>query len=180
MKHIKLFEHWQGFIKAREEEEDREYRVTVDRILTWAVGPEWSDDWSWMPDILMVDDEFPEDGECIGYLELLKKNRDLEVDVSSQEIDGQIDSSWFIGDTVFDLITWEWPFEEADSLDDLEQAIVRKLAEEIGEEGLRRMGANAVDLVDFVSQASSRGDALTELSSIGFRNWLELQRGGIN
>ena len=180
MKHIKLFEHWQSFSKGREEESDREYRVTVDEILTWATGPEWSDDWSWMPDILMVDDEFPEEEECIGYLELLKRNRGLEVDVFSQELDGQIGSSWLIEDTVFDLITWEWPFEEADSLDDLEQAIVRKLAEEIGEEGLRRIGANMVDLVDFVDWSSERGESLAELSPIGFRNWLGLQRGGAN
>ena len=180
MKHIKIFEHWQDLGKSREEAEEKEYRVTVDELLSWAAGPDWSEDPEWMPDLLMVDDEFPEEGELIGYLELLKRNRDLEVDVYSQNMSGQIVSSWLIGDTVFDLITWEWPFEDADSLGDLEQAIVRKLAEEIGEEGLRRMGANAVDLIDFVDWSSSRGDELTELSPIGFRNWFGLQRGGAN
>jgi hypothetical protein len=180
MKYIELFESWQGFNKNKESEKEREYRVTVDEILTWAAGPDWSDDWSWMPDILMVDDEFPEDENCIGYLELLKKNSDLEVDVYSQELGGQTSSTWVIEDTVFDLISWDWPFEEEEDLEELETSVVRKLQDEIGEEGLRRIGATVVDVIDFVDWSSERGEDLTGLTSTGFKNWLGLQRGGAN
>lgn len=180
MKYIELFENWQSFSKNQESEKEREYKVTVDEILTWAAGPDWSDDWSWMPDILMVDDEFPEDEDYIGYLELLKKNRDLEVEVYSQEMDGQTSSDWVIDDTEFSLISWDWPFEESDDLEELEEAMVRKLQDEIGEEGLRGIGATVVDIIDFVDWSSERGDDLTRLSPIGFRNWLELQRGRAN
>jgi hypothetical protein len=179
MKHIKLFETWQGFSKS-EDEEEKDYRVSLDKLLTWAVDQDWSSDWSWMPNILMVNDEFPDEGECIGYLELLKKNREVEIEVYSQMIDGQVDSSWVIDDTVFDLITWEWPFEDADSLDDLENATVRKLVDEIGEGGLIEIGANIVDLIDFVDWSGDRGEDLTTLTPIGFRNWFRLQRGGAN
>jgi hypothetical protein len=37
-----------------------------------------------------------------------------------------------------------------------------------------------VDLVDFVEWSSDRGEDLTRLSPIGFRNWFELQMGGAN
>lgn len=180
MKYIKLFESWQGFNKSREEDAEREYTCSLDKLLTWAVGEDWNSDWEWMPDILMVDDDFPSEEECIGYLELLKRNRELEINVYSQMIDGQVDSSWVIGDTGFSLITFEWPFEDADSLDDLEEAVVQKLVDEIGEEGLKRIGANIVDLIDFVGWSSDRGEDLTGLSPIGFKNWFELQRGRAN
>ena len=180
MKYIKLFESWQGFSKNREEETEKDYQVSLDKLLTWAVGPEWSSDWEWMPDILMVDDEFLDEVECIGYLELLRKNRELEISVYSQMIDGQVDSSWVIDDIGFSLITFEWPFEDADSLDDLEKAVVQKLVDEIGADGLERIGANLVDLIDFVAWSSDRGEDLTGITSTGFKNWFGLQRGGIN
>lgn len=180
MKYIKLFESWQGFNKSREEETEKDYQVSLDKLLTWAVGPEWNSDWEWMPDILMVDDEFLDEGECIGYLELLKRNRELEISVYSQMIDGQVDSSWVIDDTRFSLITFEWPFEDADSLDDLEKAVVQKLVDEIGEDGFIEIGANIVDLIDFVSWSHGRGEDLAGITSTGFKNWFGLQRGGIN
>ena len=180
MKYIKLFESWQGFSKNREEETEKDYQVSLDKLLTWAVGPEWSSDWEWMPDILMVDDEFLDEVECIGYLELLRKNRELEISVYSQMIDGQVDSSWIIDDIGFSLITFEWPFEDADSLDDLEKAVVQKLVDEIGENGLERIGANLVDLIDFVAWSSDRGEDLAGITLTGFKNWFGLQRGGIN
>jgi len=180
MKYIKLFEHWQGFNKEEDSEDEREYKVTVDKLLNWAVGPHWSEDQEWMLDILMVDDEFPSEGECIGYLELLKRNRELEIDVYSQEMDGQVGSSWVIDDIVFDLITWEWPFEDTDTLGDLEEAMVNKLVDEIGEGGLMEIGANLVDLIDFVAWSHGRGEDLTSLTATGFRNWFRLQRGGVN
>jgi hypothetical protein len=179
MKYIKLFESWQGFGKSKEEEE-KEYTCSLDKLLTWAVGGDWSSDWEWMLDILMVDDEFPSEGECIGYLELLKRNRELEIEVYSQEADGQVGSSWWIGDTQFDLITWEWPFEDVDTLSDLEDGVVTGLAREIGEDGLKKIGANIVDLIDFVNRSHGRGEDLTVLTPTGFRNWFRLQVGSIN
>ena len=179
MKYIKLFESWQGFSKNKDEEE-REYTCSLDKLLTWAVGGDWSSDQDWMLDILMIDDEFPSEGECIGYLELLKRNRELEIEVYSQEVDGQVDSSWLIGDTQFDLITFEWPFEDADTLSDLEDEAVTRLAREIGDDGLRKIGANMVDLIDFVAWSHARGEDLTVITPTGFRNWFRLQVGGIN
>jgi hypothetical protein len=178
MKYIKLFESWQGFSKS--EEKEKSYTCSLDKLLTWAVDGDWSSDWEWMPNILMVDDEFPDEGECIGYLELLKKNREVEIEVYSQVIDGQVDSSWEIDDTLFDLITFDWPFEDADSLDDLEKATVQKLVDEIGEKGLIEIGANIVDLIDFVDWSSDRGEDLAGITPTGFKNWFRLQVGGIN
>ena len=180
MKYIKLFESWQGFSKSREEDAEKEYTCSLDKLLTWAVDGDWSSDWEWMPDILMVDDEFPSEEECIGYLELLKRNRELEIEVYSQEIDGQVDSSWVIDDTVFDLITFEWPFEDAEVLSDLEEATVKRLSHEIGEGGLAEIRATVVDLIDFVAWSHGRGEDLTRITPTGFKNWFRLQVGGIN
>jgi hypothetical protein len=180
MKYIKLYEHWQGFNKEEKDADEKEYTVTIDKLLTWAEGPHWREDWEWMSDILMIDEEFPEEEEYIGYLELLKKNRDLEVLVYSQNLDGQITSDWSVEGVEFSLITWEWPFEEEDLLDELEQETVLRLAEELGDSRLELIGANRADLIDFVSWAAERGEDLKLLSPTGFENWFELQRGGAN
>lgn len=181
MKHIKLFEHWQWLNREEEGSTERDYQTTVDSLLTWAAGPDWREDWSWMEESLLVDDKWLEEDEAIGYHELLKKNGDSEIEVYSQETDGQVESSWSIGGVGFNLISWDWPFSDGDGdLTEVEMEVVDRLVRELAGDPVMR-SANVVDIIDFVQLAiREKGEEPAVVSSIGFKNWYRIQRSNAN
>ena len=180
MKHIKLFETWQWHSQEEEDtESERELVTTVGEILDWAAGPDWIEDPEALLDILMVDGDWPDQGSWLGYHELLKRSRSEEIQVLSQDLEGQIQSDWILGGMEWSLISDDWPFEESDSLDPAETRAYLRLLDGLGPE-LEEMGAGLPDLIDWVRRASGLGLDLDGLSPTGFKNWFWLQRSGAN
>lgn len=183
MKHIKLWEQWQSLNMPNhdsdEGSDDREYKSTLDKFLTWAIGSEWRNSWDWMEDSMMINDEYIERNDCIGYLELFKKNSDLEIEIDSQNLGGQVMNEWVIDDVVFTLVTAGWPFSEDDDVTDEEYDTYIRLMRDLGDK-LEKMGSNQIDLIDFIKLSAKEGDDLDQLTAIGFGNWLNLQRSGAN
>ena len=181
-KYIKLFEQWQWLNREDGEDSDeRDFRTTVDSLLTWAAGPGWREDWSWMQDLLQVDDEWLEEDELVGYHELLKKSSSAEIEVYSQEVDGQIDSSWSVDGVDFNLISWDWPFSEGEEdLTSIESEAVARIERELKGDPIGRE-ANVVDIIDWVqAEIRDRETGADELTGTGFKNWFLLRRTGSN
>jgi hypothetical protein len=178
MKHIKLFETWQGFT-SKEESKDRDYTTTVDELLSWAAGQDWKEDLENLIDLLMVDGDFPTNTELIGYHEMLKRRADSTIEVYSQELDGQVLSDWVLDGVEFSLVSWDWPLTSGEILDEAEEEAYFRLVAQLEPE-FEAIGANRADLMDFIQWASGRGDSPRDLSVVGFKNWFAMRRSGAN
>jgi len=177
MKYIKLWETWQWLNREEDSDEERDYRATVGELLDWAAGPGWREDPEHLIDSLMVDDEWPDEHELIGYHEQLKQNSGVEVSVYSQQADGQILSDWRLGDTEFVLVSFDWPFNSDEGLDVEQLAEYDRLARGL-EPWFEKLGANRADIIDFIVDRTGRGES--DLSVTGFMNWFALKRLGKN
>lgn len=179
MKHIKLWETWQWLNQDEASDEEREYRATVEELLSWAAGPDWAEDPDYLIDFLMVDDEWPDSSELIGYHEMLKKKADRELEIYSQEMGGQIYSDWGLDGVDFSLISFDWPLSLGDELTDEEKKVYSRLVAELDPE-LIELGASRADIIDFIVEMSRKEESLLKLSSTGFKNWFSLHRSGAN
>ena len=179
MKHIKVFETWQWLNRDRDSNEERDYRAKVGELLSWAAGPDWAEDPDLLIDLLMVDDEWPDMDELIGYHEMLKRRADSELEIYSQEVHGQISSDWELDGVDFSLISFDWPFSSADVLTDEEMEAYDRLVTKLDPE-LIGLGANRADIIDFIVKMRNGGESALRLSPTGFRNWFSLQRLGAN
>jgi len=180
MKHIKLYETWQ-WLNQEPDKDDREYSCTVGDLLDWAIGPDWLEDQDWMVDSLLIGDEPVDESDAIGYHELFKRASDQQIEVDSQQLGGQIDNSWQLGDLYFSLITDDWPFtDDSDNLTQAEEAIVVQIHQALKTDPIMQL-ASIVDIIDFV-QLQTRGQGLDpkNLSATSFKNWYSLQRIGSN
>ena len=179
-RYVQLFEIWQWLGGEEEETNEREYSTTVGELLDWLIGPDWREDWAWLPDTLMVDWEWPDDGESIGYHQRLKMSAEDGIEVSATDDGGEIELSWSLDGVDYLCTSPGWPFsdESDESMTDEEGAIAVKIFGEIESEGL---GATLPDVIDWV-QRSVRvmGQEPAELTSAGFRNWFGIQRLGSN
>jgi hypothetical protein len=129
----------------------------------------------------MVDDEPLEEGEAIGYHELLKRGRDQEIEVYSQQVEGQVDSSWTLDGVSFTLISWDWPFtSDLGDLTDIEKRVVDRLVKELTGDRVMDL-ANLVDIIEYVQLViREKGEDPDKVNSTGFKNWYLLQRSGAN
>ena len=179
MKYIKLWEIWQWLDQEDGSEDERNYRVTIGELLDWAADPEWREDPDSLMDLLMIDGDWPDKQELIGYHEQLKQNSGVEVSVYSQQVDGQIFSEWLLDEIRFGLVSFDWPFDEEDDLGEEAAVEVRRIL--AGLSGDRVLdSATVVDVVDFVHGEIKRGRSATELTPLGFKNWFALKRLGKN
>jgi hypothetical protein len=101
----------------------------------------------------------------------------VEVDVYSQEVDGQIFSNWQLGGTDFGLVSEDWPFSSDEGLDMEQTEEYDRLVRELEPE-LEPLGANRADIIDFILDRTDKGER--ELSATGFKNWFALKRAGLN
>ena len=179
MKYIILFETWQWLNRDEDSDEERDYRATVGELLSWVSGPDWADGPENLIDFLMVDGDWPDSDELIGYHEMLKKRADTEIEIYSQEMDGQVCSDWGLDGVDFSLISNDWPFSLSDELTDEEKKVYSRLVAELDPE-LIGLGANLADIIDFIVEMRHKGESHLKLSSTGFKNWFSLQRSGAN
>jgi hypothetical protein len=178
-KYIKLWETWQWLNREEEPNEgEREYSTTVEDLLTWAVGPDWAEDWDWVPDTIMIDWDWIDDDEAIGYHEKLKSSANLEIQAFSEESDDSIETYWQMGGITWVIVSQDWPFNEDEDLTEEEKSAVLKIVAEVKPES---MGATTPDVIDWVlHQVRKLGQRPERLTSAGFRNWFELGRAGLN
>jgi hypothetical protein len=180
-RYIKLFEQWQWLNREDSDSNERDYRTTIDQLLTWAIGPDWKEDPSLIADSIQVDDEFLEEDELIGYHETLKRNSDTQIDLYSQLIDGQVDNSWTINDIYFTLITWDWPFEtDEEDVTDEEREIINTVSNQLSGDPIMQI-ANIADIIDWAqSQIRQHHTDPSSLTPTGFKNWFNIQRSSSN
>jgi hypothetical protein len=178
-KYIKLFEAWQWLNREEEPDEgEREYSTTVGDLLTWAVGPDWAEDWDWMLDVMMVDWDWINVDEAIGYHSQLKSSAGVEVTAFSEDSDGSIETYWEMDGVNWVLITQDWPFSEDGDLTREEESAVLRILRELGPGA---GGATTPDVIDWVqSQVRGAGLSADDLSAAGFKNWFGLGRAGLN
>jgi alpha-galactosidase/6-phospho-beta-glucosidase family protein len=184
MKYIKLWESWQRFNKNTE---DRKYRCTLEELFDWYLSKDWQtspeniEEPEWIEDYVSVNDDAIDSEESKYYIERFIFMKDEEIEVSSQMIDGIVFNSWWMDGERFTLIANDWPF--VDSHDHLtpeeDEAYARISSELKGDVGSSEISTG--DFIDFVrtSVRQKRIDP-RDLTSTGFRNWLDLQRGGAN
>jgi len=181
MRHLKLFENWKwlGDNSGEDSDEDRELVTTVDKILNWAVGPDWKENYESLMDIIMVDEDWPSPNEWIGYHQLLKRSADKKIEIYSQLVDGQIFSNWRLGETEFSIVSDEWPFEEDEKLTQEEEEAYQRLSRELEPE-FKRLEANNVDLIDFIMELTRKGKRPRDLSASEFSEWIRFKRSYLN
>lgn len=147
----------------------------------WTIGPDWLEDYDWIIEVLLIDDEPVDELDAIGYHEMIKRASNQEINVDSQQIGGQIDNSWQLNDVYFSLITNDWPFtDESGDLTQEETSIVHRIHQELENDPIMQL-ANVVDIIDFVQrEIREQGIDLKNISSASFKNWYQLQRIGSN
>ena len=179
MKHIKLFESWQRFNKENTDDSDREYTCTLDKLLSWEI-PDWQQDWEWLEDVVMLGDDWMTEEEAEYYLERFIQVKDEEISIDSQIIDGQVLNSWWMDGEYFTFITHDWPFTDNGNLTPEEETALHKLFAQLEGHAILQ-SANTADIIDYVLHAVRKEKIdPAKLTTIGFKNWFGLQRGGIN
>jgi hypothetical protein len=112
---------------------------------------------------------------------LLKRGRDQEIEVYSQQVEGQVDNSWTLDGVSFTLISWDWPFtSDLGDLTDIEKRVVDQLVKELTGDRVMDL-ANLVDIIEYVQLViREKGEDPDKVNSTGFKNWYLLQRSGAN
>lgn len=180
-KYIKTFESFSYLDSTNTNAENsKNYSTTIDELLKWAFGSDWSDyvTWSTIKDMILINGDYMEESESIVALDKLSKHKDDSIEVEAYDGEFSVDIYFnFEGDD-YSFEIESFPFEN-DDMDDTELSLTLRIINDLKGDEIMNI-ANTVDIAQYVEDAINKNINISDINHIGFKNWFNLLRYGNN
>jgi hypothetical protein len=183
-RYIKTFESFEYLQKDKDPGSDKTYNVTIDKILAWKFGKEWSDysNWDNVTNYMLIDEEYISDldrGESIVILDTLNKNKDEHIEVDASDNNYSIDISFIFNGAEYSFDSPDYPFTNSEEMSDIERSLTLKISEELEGDDIM-IDANIVDIAMYIEEMIKKSVDFSDITSEGFKRWFNLLKYGNN
>lgn len=178
-KYIMTFESF-SFLQNQENRGVKVYNTTIDDLLTWAFGEEWSDytQWDVISELIRIDGDEMDNSDSIVTLDKFNKNKDALIEVTAFDGDYSIDIDFAFDEIEYSFEAEEYPFEDK-YMSDMEMSLTVKIADDLKNDDIMNV-ANNVDIAQYVEDQLSKKVNVENISAIGFKNWFKILKYGNN
>ena len=180
-KYIKTFESFSYLDSTNTNaESSKEYSTTIDELLKWAFGSDWSDygTWNMIKDVMLINGDFMEEGESIVALDKLSKHKDDSIEVEAYDGEFSVEIYFNFEGDEYSFENEHFPFEN-DDMDDIELSLTLKIVDDLKGDEIMNI-ANTVDIAQYVEDAINKNINISDINHIGFKNWFNLLKYGNN